>query len=71
VGSYPAGNADFGHSDLSGNVAEIVADAEQVCVAGGSFDVRDAAASTGLRADACAAYVGPAANVGFRCAQNP
>ena len=56
-------------SETGGNLAEIVTDENQVCVAGGSFRVKDTE-SDALSAQSCAAYTEAAADVGFRCAQN-
>ena len=64
VQTYPAGDSSLGVSDLSGNVAEIVADGADFCAAGGSYVDTDPAL---LRADACVAFTDSSATVGFRC----
>jgi|GEM_PF-6598586 len=63
VGTFAAGDGPFGHSDLSGNVSEIVVDGDEFCAAGGSFE-SDADA---LQLSVCepAPVAGP--TVGFRC----
>ena len=73
VGSYPAGNNGSAVSDLSGNVAELVLDGADVCVAGGSFAVTadDATDNGALQTTQCDAYVAPSETVGFRCVTEP
>lgn len=64
VATYTSGDSPLGLSDLSGNVAELVRDGTDVCVAGGSYLDTDA---TLLSADSCVASTDPADTIGFRC----
>ncbi len=64
VATYPSGDSPLGLSDLSGNVAELVKDGTDVCVAGGSYLDTDAAL---LGADSCLPYTDAADSIGFRC----
>lgn len=66
VDSFPAGDGEFGHSDLLGNVAEWVQQGSDMCAAGGSFlDSEDALSST-----SCKTASDADATIGFRCARD-
>lgn len=63
VASFPEGDGPYGHSDLAGNVAELVSIDTGVCAAGGSYESEP----TELTATSCVTFDAPAATVGFRC----
>ena len=63
VRGFSDGNGPYGHTDLSGNVAEIVLSDPTPCSAGGAYD--DAADS--LTSASCPSPVVSNATTGFRC----
>lgn len=72
VGSFPAGNNGSKVADLAGNVAEIVQEGLEFCVAGGAFDLTDADVANGrLQTTDCQPFSEARAEVGFRCVVTP
>ena len=68
VGSYPAGSGQWGHQDLVGNLAELIADGDEYCVIGADFSDESYVDYAECKPMNTASSNVTSDKVGFRCA---